>query len=112
MLACLGATSEVIVDDYARTSEAMPAVLARMARGFGAEVAAIEQFVELDSPVLQAPAEAMEVMLDELDHDSGLVTLLRHHGLTDALHEALTAKPCDPSTDRSRRGPRAGEAIR
>lgn len=96
VLACVGATSDVIVGDYARTSEAMPAVLARMAKGFGAVTADIEQFVDLDSPLLRAPAEAMEVMLDEFDHDGGgLVALLRHHGLTDELVETLAAKLVD-----------------
>lgn len=90
VLACLDADREVIVADYTRTSAVMPAVLARMATAFGGGVADIEQFIDLDSPLLRAPAEAMETMLDELDVDQGgVVALLHQHGLTDDLLERL-----------------------
>jgi len=93
ILGCLGAEREVIVSDYSRTGEAMPAVLTRMARGFGSEISAIEQFVDRDSPLLSAPPEAMDVMLDELDRVcGGADALLRRHGLTDELVESLAAK--------------------
>lgn len=96
VLACLGADRDVIVADYARTSDVMPAVLARMAHRFGGDVADIEQFLGDDSPLLRAPAEAMEVLLDELDHDrGGLVELLRRHGLGDDLLERLPERLVD-----------------
>lgn len=93
VLACLGADREVLVADYARTDEVMPAVLARITVGFGGDAADFAPLIDPDSPLLRAPAESMATMLDELDHErGGVVELLRDNGLDDALLQLLNER--------------------
>lgn len=83
ILAVLGADPVDIVTDYARTSDNLPALLARLATATPELAAMSGRMPELPHVLLSAPAGSMRAMLDDLQADGGLVTILEEAGLSE-----------------------------
>jgi protein-tyrosine phosphatase len=93
VLKVLGCADEIVIEDYARTDANIVAVLDRLARASDQDRERLGDTVDLDSPLLRAPAAAMATMLRQLDeHHGGFDALLRGRGLTDGTVERLRTR--------------------
>lgn len=85
VLSVLGAEPADIVADYARTSDNLPALLARLASAAPETASVQDRIAEYPAVLLSAPAASMQAMLDDLDADGGLAAVLRDAGLSDSV---------------------------
>ncbi|ALJ18830.1 tyrosine-protein phosphatase [Microbacterium sp. No. 7] len=95
LLRVLGATHEVIADDYARTSVALDATRARLRPVVDGILGVDRPQPPAGAPALGAEAEIMSMALRRLDEAEGVVGRLRAAGLTDALHARLRRRFVD-----------------
>lgn len=104
LLATLGADEEEIATDYARSSVAVPRIMARVSASIGHLMGESDAFFQAVangggpvSPLLGAEHDAMRVMLERLDAEYGGATAaLRAAGLHDATVERLRERVVEP----------------
>jgi protein-tyrosine phosphatase len=97
VLSTLGARDATIARDYARTQEAVPVILERIAARMPAW---LPPSTDAPSAVLGALEDSMLGMLAELRSTAGGMTaVLVEHGLDDALRQRLREHLVDPSTE-------------
>lgn len=93
VLSCLGADRQTIVADYAATHTNIAAILDRLARHRqhgGSKGGVFARYA--GHPMLGAEAENMRAMLEALDGDGGVVTVLHAAGYDDELDRVLKAR--------------------
>lgn len=96
VLSVLGADTDVIVEDYARTAEVIDAVFARLATHVDVDRAATLDLVGVGHPLLSAHPDTMSAMLGHLDHEhGGFTALLGDAGLDSQLTHRLRDKLLD-----------------
>ena len=94
LLSAVGVEREEIVRDYVRTEANIDGIIARMATA-AAEIDrdAVRELVADHRQLMQAPAEAIEAVLDMLDeHPGGAAGLLRAQGTSEAQLIRLRAR--------------------
>jgi len=100
LLAVRGADNEEIADDYARSSVAVPRIMARVSASIGHLMGESDAYFQAVangsgdvSPLLGAERDAMLAMLDELDRThGGVAAVLRSAGLADDTVAQLRAR--------------------
>lgn len=86
LLKVLGASDDAIVADYARTTDSLGPLLARLGASMQLLMPDMPmKEMDLNHPLMSAHPETMQVMLGESDRRGGIESLLRDAGLDDAL---------------------------
>lgn len=92
LLELLGVPAEAIVADYARTSEALPQILAHLAERHPTHSAALNTRGSAPAPLMEAPAEAMTAFLDLVRTRHGAAAFLAACGTSTSTLDAFRAK--------------------
>jgi protein-tyrosine phosphatase len=98
LLSAVGAPREAVIADYVATRERMPGVLRRIETtpGFEHEAEAVRRMIAEHPDLVDAPAPAVEAMLDVLEGRGGAAAWLTAQGLPAATLVRLRARLVQP----------------